>query len=115
MSASLPSPEESRAGSRRRTLFRGRICWGPHAAISADCAIRDLSDTGAQLRITATQPLPSQFTLIHINEGIAYEASLAWRRDDLAGVHFSATHDLKVAADPTLFDVRQIWLALAPS
>jgi hypothetical protein len=115
MSTSNPSAADARAGARRRTLFRGRICWGPHATLSIDCTIRDLSESGAQLRVPAAQAMPSSFTLIHILEGIAYEASLAWRRGDLAGVKFAATHDLKKPGEPQMFDVRQIWLALAPS
>ena len=114
MSVSHPSAADSRAGSRKRTLLRGRICWGPHAAISTDCTIRDISETGAQLRVPATQALPNEFALIHVLDGIAYQATLAWRRGDLAGVHFEARHDLRVAGAPELFHLRQIWLALAP-
>lgn len=115
MVASPSSSTDGRSGARRRTLFRGRICWGPHSAISADCAIRDLSESGAQLRLPATQVIPARFSLIHILGGEAYEASLAWRRGDLAGVKFHARHDLRSAGAPELFDLRQIWLALAPA
>ncbi|HEY9219136.1 MAG TPA: hypothetical protein VIO94_13890 [Phenylobacterium sp.] len=114
--AALPvTSVEGRSGSRRRTLLRGRICWGPHAAISADCTIRDLSADGAQLRLSSAQPIPQTFSLIHVTEGVAYEASLAWRRGDLAGVKFSASHDLKTPGARELFDLRQIWLAIAPA
>jgi hypothetical protein len=112
-----PAPEnaDGRAGERRRTLLRGRICWGPHAALSVDCTIRDLSETGAQLRVPADQPLPSTFHLIEVRDGLAFEASIAWRRDDLVGVRFAANHDLTQAVDGELKHLRRIWLAIAPA
>ena len=115
MAANNAPSADARSGVRRRTLLRGRICWGPHYAISTDCAIRDLSETGAQLRLPATQALPPTFALIHILDGAAYEAALAWRKGDLAGVKFLATHDLKAPGPRDLLPLRQIWLALAPS
>ncbi|HEX2560199.1 PilZ domain-containing protein [Phenylobacterium sp.] len=115
MAASNAPIADARRGARRRTLLRGRICWGPHHAISADCTIRDLSETGAQLRLPATQALPPTFALVHVSEGTAYEAALAWRRDDLAGVKFMTKHDLKASVPRELMPLRQTWLALAPS
>lgn len=115
MSASNPQSTDARSRARRRTLLRGRICWGPHYAISADCTIRDLSETGAQLRLPPTQALPPSFALIHILEGTAYEAALAWRKGDLAGVKFLTSHDLKVPGARELLPLRRVWLALAPS
>jgi hypothetical protein len=115
MAANTAPIAEARCGTRRRTLLRGRICWGPQYAISADCAIRDLSEIGAQLRLPATQALPPSFALIHVLEGTAFEAALAWRKGDLAGVKFLAAHDLKSAGSRELLPLRQVWLALAPS
>jgi hypothetical protein len=115
MAANTAPIADARSGARRRTLLRGRICWGPLYAISADCAIRDLSETGAQLRLPSSQALPPSFALIHILGGTAFEAALAWRKGDLAGVKFLTRHDLKVAGPRELLPLRQVWLALAPS
>lgn len=115
MAGNTSPTADARSGVRRRTLLRGRICWGPQYAISADCAIRDLSENGAQLRAPASQALPPSFALIHILEGVAFEAELAWRRGDLAGVKFVERHDLKVPVSRDLLPLRNIWLALAPA
>lgn len=115
MAANTASNADARSSARRRTLLRGRICWGPHYAISADCAIRDLSETGAQLRLPITQPLPPTFALIHVLDGSAYEAALAWRKGEFAGVKFLTKHDLKEPGRRELLPLRLIWLALAPS
>lgn len=106
---------DARSGVRRRTLLRGRICWGAQYAISCDCAIRDLSESGAQLRLPSSQALPPTFALIHILEGAAFEAEVAWRRGDLAGVKFLQRHDLREAAPRDLLPLRNVWLALAPA
>lgn len=115
MAANTAPIADARSGARRRTLLRGRICWGPHYAISADCTIRDLSEAGAQLRLPAAQALPPSFALIHVLDGTAFEATLAWRNGDLAGVRFLAAHDLKSPGPRELLPLRQVWLALAPS
>lgn len=115
MAATTAPNAEARSRARRRTLLRGRICWGPQYAISADCAIRDLSEAGAQLRVPASQALPPDFALIQILEGVAFEAELAWRRGDLAGVKFVNRHDLKTPGARELLPLRNVWLALAPA
>ncbi|MET0294740.1 MAG: hypothetical protein ABW042_06940 [Phenylobacterium sp.] len=114
MDDDAPVTTDSRSGARRRTLLRGRICWGPKGALSVDCSIRNISEAGAQLRVAAVQALPQTFTLIHVLDGVAYEATLAWRRGDLAGARFTARHDLKRPGDPAVLHLRQTWLALAP-
>jgi hypothetical protein len=106
---------ERRALPRRRTILRGRICYGSRYVISLDCGIRNLNERGAQLRISPSQPLPSTFALIHVAEGLAFDASLTWRRGDLAGVEFSAVHNLKTEVGDDLRPLRAIWAALAPA
>ena len=115
MDAGPPDGKERRAKPRQRTLLRGRICYGPRHVISVDCGIRNLSEDGAQLRVPANQVLPASFTLLHIVQGLAFDANLAWRRDDLAGVRVSARHNLKDDVDSELRSLRAIWMALAPA
>lgn len=115
MAANDAPMADARSGARRRTLLRGRICWGPHYAITTDCAIRDLSEHGAQLRLPVAQALPPTFALIHILDGTAYEAALAWRKGEFAGVKFLTSHDLKTPGPRELLALRRVWLALAPS
>ena len=114
---SLPPPNgtERRAVLRRRTLLRGRICFGPHHVITVDCGIRNLSEHGAQVRLPPQQALPGEFTLLHINEGLAFDASVIWRRGDLVGLRFTGSHNLKDGADDEFRSLRAIWSALAPA
>jgi hypothetical protein len=83
--------------------------------ISVDCGIRNLSENGAQVRVPPQQPLPSELTLLHISEGLAFDASITWRRGDLIGLRFTARHNLKDGADDDFRSLRAVWTALAPA
>lgn len=113
MSSSGPNGVERRAALRRRTLLRGRLCFGPHHVISIDCGIRNLSENGAQVRVPPHQPLPAAVTLLHIAEALAFDASVTWRRGDLVGLRFSGSHNLRDNAADEFRSLRAIWAALA--
>lgn len=115
MTSGPHSGAEKRGHSRRRTLLRGRICYGPSHAMSLDCVIRDISDSGAKLRAPAGQAMPERFTLLNIPEGIACESRLVWRRGEDAGVQFVSRHDLRHSTDEAYRALRRVWAALAPS
>ncbi len=84
--------------------------------MSFDCTIRNLTDVGAMLRAPPGQAFPDTFTLLHVGEGMAYEARLSWRRGDHAGVSFVSRHDMTLPeVDEPYKALRRIWVALAPS
>jgi hypothetical protein len=81
--------DNARRTLRRRTLKNGKIVlpgsWGIY-----DCIIKDVSDSGARLRLSGDSViLPTQFELIFVTEGLTYPVHLRWRRDREAGVEFS--------------------------
>ena len=109
-----PPVPERRRFPRHRTLLGAKICYGDRYSISVDCTIRSLSPAGANLRVLATQPLPAQFILLIVGEGLAHDARVVWRRGDFVGVSLGEAMDLKGAVDERLRTVRQLWVALAP-
>jgi hypothetical protein len=109
------SGAERRALARWRTLQRGRVCYGLGYAITLDCVIRNLTESGAMIRVPASQPIPDTFALLHVPGGIAFEAKLSWRRGDDAGAEFIARHDLKGAVEDEFKALRAVWAALAPA
>lgn len=115
MKPPTPNGIERRAVLRQRTLLRARLCFGPHHSISVDCGIRNLSEHGAQVRLPPQQPLPGDLTLLHVNEGLAFDASVTWRRGDLVGLRFNRRHNLKGDVSDDLRSLRAIWTALAPA
>ena len=108
------SGAERRALTRLRTLQRGRICYGQRHAMSFDCVIRNLTASGAMLRVPANQAIPERFTLLHVAAGMAFEAKLSWRRGDDAGAEFLARKDLRGEVGEDYRALRNIWAALAP-
>lgn len=115
MSSPAPNRIERRAVLRQRTLLRGRVCFGPYHSITVDCGIRNLSEHGAQVRLPPQQPLPGELTLLHVNEGLAFDASVIWRRGEVVGLRFNARHNLKGDVADDLKSLRAIWSALAPA
>lgn len=114
MTANPMYADDRRGKTRQRTLLRGRICYGDHSVISMDCVIRNISADGALLSVPGSAPLPSEFTLLHVVEGVSYDAHLAWRKGDLVGVALGDRHDLKGVVEAQLQALRGIWLELAP-
>jgi len=81
--------EQERRNPRRRTLKNGKVVlpgsWGRY-----DCVIKDVSDTGARIRVAGESAiLPKEFELVFVTEGLAYNVLLKWRRDAECGVEFA--------------------------
>lgn len=76
-----------RAGKRHRVVQQGRIVLGPERLVG--CVIRDLSRTGAKLRIDPEIGLPETFSLVIAAHDLrTLTVRLRWRRGDFAGVTF---------------------------
>ncbi len=101
--------QDQRAAVRQRVLLAGRLVYGD-ASLTIDCAIRDLSDTGARVRLSGPVALPSRLYLIEVRTGMAFDAEVAWRRVPEFGLRFSEAHDLKTSANPKMKLLKRIWL-----
>jgi len=80
-------PANRRGGERRRVLLGGKIVQ-QGGAFSTDCAIRDLSETGARLRLPAPAPVGGDFYLIEMRSGRIFHAEVKWRENQDLGVLF---------------------------
>jgi hypothetical protein len=83
--------------------------------MSFDCTIRNVTEAGAMLRVAGNQAIPDSFTLLHVGEGVAFDAKLLWRRGEDAGVAFHGRHDLQGPVDEAYQPLRRVWVALSPS
>jgi hypothetical protein len=113
MGAELPASLNHRADRRVRALLSGKIIIG-NGLMSPDCVIRDLSPGGARVRVPRTIELPSRVGLLVIKDGLLFDAIVAWRRDDEAGLAFSGQHDIRGDIDPAHRGVRALWAELTP-
>ena len=93
--------EERRIERRRRVLFFGRISDASGATV-ADCAITNLSSTGAQVRLHAARTLPRLVYLIDPKTHAAHLCEIVWQRGDRLGLHFRETFDLDQEIDKRL-------------
>ena len=83
--------EDKRSQQRRRILKDGRVLL-PGSRVTYDCAIRDLSETGAKLRLQLDSiTLPGEFELVFVAEGLAHPVIRKWQRGREAGVTFSGS------------------------
>lgn len=79
---------DRRTAPRRRVLKAGLMAFrGLHAHLP--CALKDISQKGARLKIDATTVPPSDFTLIVEIEGTEVDCTAVWRRGRELGVTFT--------------------------
>jgi hypothetical protein len=93
--------EERRIERRRRVLFFGRISDATGVTL-ADCAISNLSSTGAQVRLHVARALPRLVYLIDPKTHTAHLCQVVWQRDDKRGLYFHNTFDLDKEIDERL-------------
>ena len=101
-------PSDLRRATRRRVLFSG-VLVNDDGSSTLDCVIRDLSASGAKVRLAGSAPFPSELWLIEVREGLAFRCTVAWRNLPELGLAFLREHDLKTAATPELRMLHRIW------
>jgi hypothetical protein len=103
------SGSEKRGTARRRTILAGKIVYG-NGAFSTSCAIRDITDAGARIKLPSPhQTLPANVLLIDVRQGAAYMADVVWSRPPEFGLHFTARHDMN-ALPTEISYLRRIWV-----
>jgi hypothetical protein len=66
-----------------------------------ECALGNMSDTGAKLVLPGRRQLPSQFILCLAQDGrVARKCRIAWKEGDTIGVEFTARRLNEVAGPP---------------
>jgi hypothetical protein len=88
---------DNRVAVRRRVLLSGKLAYGD--GFSADCRIREQSDTGARIVVSADL-LPREVVLVCVTAGMAYDAEIMWRRGKEAGLKLHRAYPLKSATEP---------------
>ena len=75
----------------KRTIFRKRVLKTAQIILSdkapkLDCAVRNLSNTGACLQVSTTYGLPMSFEVVL--DGVCRPCRAVWRTDNKIGVTF---------------------------
>jgi hypothetical protein len=101
-----------RAAPRARSLLTGKIIIGDGRE-SHECVVRNLSATGAHVRIAGAVNLPGTVGLLVVKEALLFDATIAWRRNDQIGLTFTARYDLREDKDPAHRQARALWKAMS--
>ncbi len=78
---------EKRSIERRRILKRARVSYG-NGAISVDCVMRNISETGALINVNDGLLIPDQFTLHNELDGYKVDCEVVRRFGNSVGVRF---------------------------
>ena len=84
--APAENAEEHRVAQRDRVLKAAKIVledWG-----TVDCQVRDISATGAKIRVESTASVPHKFRLLIIVDNTIRPVQVAWKRHNTLGVTF---------------------------
>ena len=79
--------DNKRIAPRRRTLKGARIVVNDGFS-TFQCMVRNLSETGAQLRVASIVGIPDNFALV-MDDKQSFNCTVAWRRETELGVSFS--------------------------
>src|SRR5436305_11652083 len=83
-----PKANERRARPRKLVLKAGQII-SDRIAPTIDCTIRDISESGARLRLTSTTAVPKSFLLLIKGENVVVPVKRVWRNAHEVGVKFT--------------------------
>jgi hypothetical protein len=81
------TPGDGRMSARRRVLKAG-VAASNDRHLTMACTVRDLSATGARLRVDGSLTLPDTFELIIELDGLEANCQVVWRKANEAGVKF---------------------------
>lgn len=82
-------PNDARIAQRRRVLKSGKVAYSDRH-VTIDCLVRDMSATGARLRIEGSVTAPDTFELLVPLEGLEANCQVVWRSGADLGVRFLA-------------------------
>jgi hypothetical protein len=78
---------EGRVAQRRRVLKAGVVATNDRR-LTRNCTVRDISDTGARLRMESSLVVPDTFELIVEIDGLEANCEVVWRSAGEVGVKF---------------------------
>jgi citrate synthase len=99
---------ERRASPRRKTRFKATIVHGEER-LTASCIVRDLSETGARLKLDLADELPTRFHLIWVADRAVLEVEAVWRSNGEMGVKFLSKHNTQGRLSSELAAICRAW------
>ena len=79
--------DEARVAPRRRMLKSCKVAYNDRH-VTVDCMLRDMSATGARLRVEGSVSAPDTFELLIPLDGLEADCQVVWRSGPDLGVRF---------------------------
>ena len=100
------SEVEQRTAPRIKVRLAAEISLG---ATTAECTIRDISASGAQVDAPSVLRLPDEVHLLVLSEGLLIHARRVWCRFPLCGVSFVSSEEVEKSTHPRAPLLKQAW------
>jgi hypothetical protein len=100
--------KDKRGAPRRRTHLRSGQVLTATGSFVANCLMRDLSATGARLKLLTDAIIPPQVRYLDENTSTVREAKVVWRKGPEIGILFTSSARQVGTAPPKGPDVRVI-------
>jgi PilZ domain len=81
--------DDKRVATRRKVLKTAKIVTFDKKTV-LNCAIRDLSETGAKLIVEVSSAIPNEFQFFLQSDNTVRDAKVMWRKAGQIGVHFTS-------------------------
>jgi hypothetical protein len=98
----------------RKKTFLGGMIVSSDGALVVDCTIRDLSESGARVRIPNSLIVPERAFLIVSRRETAYEVAVVRSRGDELGLKFIASYSLDDLSGKNLTFLRRLAVERLP-
>jgi hypothetical protein len=83
--------KDKRGAPRRRTHLRSGQVLNAGGALVANCLMRDLSVTGARLKLLVDAILPIDIRYLDENTSTVRDAKVVWRKGPEIGIRFTSS------------------------
>lgn len=101
---------ERRSTARQRLLLTGIIIHGPFE-FTADCAVRNLTATGAHIILKSPLVVAKPIVLLVVSQGKAFKADKTWSKGKEIGLSGLHEIDLNDTSDSTAALARRLLTA----
>jgi len=107
----MPPLSDDKRHAQRHRVLRSAVAVHEDFNISFRCSIRDISEGGARLSMPSGRLVPTNFWLISVTAGMAFQAMTMWRRYPLVGLSLGEALELEEPMTRTARRLQRFWAA----
>lgn len=93
-----------------RVFLSGVLIHGP-SALTLDCTVREMSESGVRIRLTTPDKLWAPLALLIIKTAVAFQAEAVWQKGHDAELTVMSTLNIVEPQSQLEGIIRRLWLA----